>query len=110
MPKLFLTPFVIAGLLFLPSCSKSNCSNFDSNLQIFTDQYLKGNEEAAAFIEKSFLYNNADTWIPILKKGLDASNYALDNPVCLSSEEKAMWQTTKQDLLLKLEYWINQRK
>ena len=75
MPRLFLTPFVIAGLLFLPSCSSeeyidsSDCNN------------IRGE-----FIELSKKFN---TEIDIDRKKIAALTYiyyGLGNEECFSPE------------------------
>ena len=62
MPKLFLTPFVIAGLLFLPSCSsdtppsgnqtaqdKSECDDVKKTFNEFSDALSKSPQNADGY-------------------------------------------------------------
>jgi hypothetical protein len=100
MSRLFLTPFVIAGLLFLPSCSSSECKDFELTLSKLDAEYV-----AASKIAET-LPVTAETWVPVIKKGLDMTNFALNDSTCMYGEAKAQWQTLHQDLSLRLEDWI----
>jgi hypothetical protein len=100
MAKIFLAPFVIAGLLFLPSCSYSECKDVETTLRKLESEYLADYNIAKTRVE------SRDTWVPVINKGLDLTNYALNNEACIGSEATAKWQTMKQNLSLKLESWI----
>ena len=100
MPRVFLTPFVIAGLLFLPSCSNADCKNFETTLKKLESEYLAANNLAQTRVQ------NSETWVPVIKKGLDMTNFALNDSTCMYGEARAQWQTIHQDLTLRLESWI----
>ena len=100
MAKVFLAPFVIAGLLFLPSCSSSECKDVQTTLKKLDAEFVADYNIAKTRV------NSRDTWVPVINKGLDLTNYALNNEACIGSEATAKWQTMKQNLSLKLESWI----
>ena len=100
MRRLFLTLFLAPGLLLLPGCSSSKCSDFDKKLRELTNDYVKAVDAAKKLPETS------KTWVPAIQEGITAANFALDNTSCLPSEEIARWQTIKQDLSLRLEGWL----
>jgi len=102
VPRIILIPLVIAGLLLLPSCSSSDCEDFETTLRKLEAEYLADYNIAKTRVE------SRDTWIPVINKGLDLTNYALNNETCVGSEATAKWQTMKQNLSLKLESWIKQ--
>ncbi len=102
MPKLVLTPLLVMGLLFLPSCSSSECKDFETTLKKLDAEFVADYNIAKTRV------NNRDTWVPVINKGLDLANYALINEACNSPEATAKWQTMKQNLTLKLESWIKQ--
>ena len=100
MPRIFLVPLAIAGLLLLPSCSYSECKDFETTLRNLESDYLADYNIAKTRVQTS------ETWIPVIKKGLDMTNFALNDETCVGSEARAKWQTIHQDLSLKLEGWI----
>ena len=100
MSKVFLAPFLITALLLLPSCSNSDCKDFETTLKKLESEYLADFNIAETKVE------NSDTWVPVIKKGLDMSNFALNDSTCMYGEARAKWQTFNQDLSLRLESWI----
>ena len=100
MPKVFLAPLLVVGLLLLPGCSYSECKDFETTLRKLESEYLADYNTAKTRVD------SRDTWVPVINKGLDLTNYALNNETCVGSEAKAKWQTMKQNLSLKLESWI----
>jgi hypothetical protein len=100
MRKVFLTLFFIAGLLFLPSCSQSNCEDVESTLTKLDSEYVAEYNIAKTRVQ------NSETWVPVIKKGLDLTNYALNESTCIDGAARAQWQTMKQTLSLQLESWI----
>jgi hypothetical protein len=101
MRRVFLALFLSAGLLLLPGCSNSNCENFETTLRNLEAEYLADYNIAKTRVQSS------ETWVPVIKKGLDMTNYALNDSKCVGDEARAKWQTIHQDLSLKLESWIN---
>ena len=101
IPRIILVPLVIAGLSFLPSCSYSECKNFETTLRNLEAEYLADYNTAKTRVQTS------ETWIPVIKKGLDMTNYALNDSKCVGDKARAKWQTIHQDLTLRLESWIN---
>ena len=100
MPRIILVPLAIAGLLFLPSCSSSECEDVAATLKKLEAEYLSDYNIAETRAD------SRDTWVPVINKGLNLTNYALNNETCVGSEALAEWQTMKQNLTLKLESWI----
>ena len=100
MPKVFLALFLSAGLLLLPGCSNSDCENFETTLKKLESEYLAANNIAQTRVQ------NSETWVPVIKKGLDMTNFALNDSTCMYGEARAQWQTIHQDLTLRLESWI----
>ena len=100
VPRIILIPLVIAGLLLLPSCSSSDCEDFETTLKKLESEYLADFKIAETKVE------NSDTWVPVIKKGLDMTNFALNDSTCMYGEARAKWQTLNQDLSLRLESWI----
>ena len=101
MLKVFLAPFLIMALLFLPSCSSSDCENFETTLRNLEAEYLAEYNIAKTRVQAR------ETWVPVIKKGLNMTNYALNDSKCVGDEARAKWQTIHQDLSLRLEDWIN---
>lgn len=97
---MFIAPFLIGALLILPSCSSSNCKDVENTLRQLESEYVQASDAAKLKPETS------ETWIPVINKGLDYVNYALNNPSCISPEGKAQWQTMKENLSLRLQSWI----
>jgi hypothetical protein len=102
MPRLLLIPLVLAGALLLPSCSYSECKDFETTLRNLESEYLADYNSAKTRVQ------SGETWIPVIKKGLVMTNFALNDETCVGSEARAKWQTIHQDLSLKLESWIKQ--
>ena len=100
MPKVFLAPLLVVGLLLLPGCSYSECKDFETTLRNLEAEYLADYNIAKTQVESS------ETWVPVIKKGLDMTNYALNDSKCVGDKARAKWQTIHQDLSLKLESWI----
>ena len=100
VPRIILIPLVIAGLLLLPSCSSSECKDVEATLKKLDAEFVADYNIAKTRV------NSRDTWVPVINKGLDLTNYALNNETCIGSEATAKWQTMKQNLSLKLESWI----
>ena len=100
MRKVFLAPLIIVGLLFLTSCSQSSCKDVESTLAKLDSEYVAEYNIAKTRVE------NSETWVPVIKKGLDLANYALNQSTCIDGAARAQWQTMKQTLSLQLESWI----
>jgi hypothetical protein len=100
MSKLVLTPLLLMGLLFLPSCSSSDCKDFETTLKRLDAEFVAANKIAQTRVQ------NSETWVPVIKKGLDMTNFALNDSTCMYGEARAQWQTIHQDLTLRLESWI----
>jgi len=94
MPKLFLTPFVIAGLLFLPSCSSAEakaCKDAEQARAEFIEaannyytQYEKGID--------GNLYSQAE------EQYINAQRVVINNPSCFTPTEVAEAQTNLSKL------------
>ena len=100
MRRIFLALFLFAGLILLPGCSNSDCENFETTLKKLESEFLAANNIAQTRVQ------NSDTWVPVIKKGLDMTNFALNDSTCMYGEARAKWQTFNQDLSLRLESWI----
>ena len=100
MPKVFLAPLLVVGLLLLPGCSYSECKDFETTLRNLEAEYLADYNIAKTKVESS------ETWVPVIKKGLDMTNFALNDSKCVGDKARAEWQTINQDLSLRLESWI----
>jgi hypothetical protein len=100
MPRLFLTLFLALGLLLLPGCSDSNCKNFETTLKKLESEYVAAKNIAHTRVQ------NSETWVPVIKKGLVMTNFALNDSTCMYGEARAQWQTIHQDLTLRLESWL----
>jgi hypothetical protein len=74
MPKVFLTPFLIAALLLLPSCSSGE---MESNAC---------DEVSLKFVELSEISQKAANYDEKRYASLNAIYYALENKECFSSE------------------------
>ena len=98
----FLSIPLIVGLLLLPSCSSSDCKDVETTLRKLESEYLTAYKIAETRPQTS------ETWTPVIRKGLDMTNFALNDETCIGSEARAKWQTIHQDLTLKLESWINE--
>ena len=100
MRRVFLALFLFAGLLLLPGCSNSDCKTFETTLKKLESEFLAANNIAQTRVQ------NSETWVPVIKKGLDMTNFALNDSTCMYGESRAKWQTLNQDLSLRLESWI----
>ena len=127
MPKLILTSFVIAGLLFLPSCSKSepfrhtaeskkclnaNIAHRDSGVRI--EENLRSLEKARKTTysenieeDKSWSEYFKDKFETFIKKEeLLRARIIVKNPNCFTDKEldnAQFWLTQYEDKVLKLE-------
>lgn len=98
----FLAIPLFVGLLLLPSCSSSDCIDVETALRKLESEYL------AAYKIAETRPQTSETWTPVIRKGLDMTNFALNDETCIVSEARAKWQTIHQDLTIKLESWINE--
>ena len=77
MPKLFLTPFVIAGLLFLPSCSSAEAKACEAAEQARAEFQVASDNFLAQFNKESYpnLYEQArEQYINALRVVVNNSN------------------------------------
>lgn len=90
MPKLFLTPFVIAGLLFLPSCSSAEakaCEAAEITRQGFQVEAAKYQEDYLVKKELKSLEASQAYLSKVIAQS-KAAEIILNNPACYTAEEQ----------------------
>lgn len=87
MPKVFLTPFLIAGLLLLPSCSsaeKKLCNKAEIARQDYYDEAASFQSRAKAFPEGSVTWDYERKAFEAYKNSLQV---ILNNPKCFTPQQ-----------------------
>ena len=93
MPRAFLTPFVLVGLLFLPSCSNAEAEACDDAKSISEVYYEKASEfrfeyNVSIKIKNSLNQSIAGYYSRLAdEQNLRARKVILDNPNCFLPEE-----------------------
>jgi hypothetical protein len=83
MPKIFLTPFLIAGLLLLPSCSSSPEPADKPQVKSECDEVKKIYEDFSGVLQKE------QSTVTYRKLYLTRAYYLLENPQCFTSAQIA---------------------
>ena len=96
MPRLFLTPFVIAGLLFLPSCSSAEAkaceaaeqarAEYEKETNVLWDK-KQAKDNASLFIEGLALEEQ------VRKTYLKSQRIIANNPSCFTPKQVVEAQT-----------------
>jgi len=96
MPKLFLTPFVIAGLLFLPSCSSAEAKACKAAEQARAEYEIETKE----LYDKKQAKSNASLFFEALELDkqaretyLKSQKVIVNNPSCFTPKQVVEAQT-----------------
>jgi hypothetical protein len=89
MPKLFLTPFVIAGLLFLPSCSNAEAKACEAAEQARIEYELQSEVNFTAYQKE--IDDNKRYVSPLFIKGVEllsnSKRVIVNNPKCFTPQQ-----------------------
>ena len=96
MPRLFLTPFVIAGLLFLPSCSSAEakaCVSAEKAYAEFEAETKKAYKQREISIKASD-WNSSKNYLALaLKYELWTQKVIVNNPSCFTAAQVVIAQS-----------------
>lgn len=101
MPRLFLTPFVIAGLLFLPSCSSAEAKACEAATKAYSELSAQSQElgKSIKILEQGSLIFEAiekrDKQMFIAKQLLLVK---INNPICFTPKEVSAAQLLLKEL------------
>ena len=91
MPTVFLTPFVIAGLLFLPSCSSAEeklCEKAKLGIQEFSDDAKKYAAKSQPIYQtREALIEAKNNSIWMWESAIKSQKIIVNNPNCFTPKE-----------------------
>ena len=96
MPRLFLTPFVIAGLLFLPSCSSAEakaCVSAEKAYAEFEAETKKAYKQREISIKASDWDSSKNYLARALKYELWTQKVIVNNPSCFTAAQVVIAQS-----------------
>jgi hypothetical protein len=102
MPKIFLTPLLIAGLSLLPSCSQNqqadNCKSALSGVQA-SELLIKAQSERVKTLESSdAIRKSTELYESIIEDSKIYYRIIINNPSCFSAERVAKAQIGLEEI------------